>query len=488
MNSEYGERRDLLKSLLLAGIGGAALLAGASSAEATVVFENVLFAAAGSSTRRSEAARWGEIYKNVKDYGAVGNGSNDDASAIQAAVDAAVTVGATVYFPYGIYQIGSTITVTKSGGGDNSIKLVGEAPAQNQGMGSWIRGNVNGFLVKKVDIVGGVNTGDNLRGIEGLGFQNTAPSITNAAGGGCVQWSGNTTGYIDSCSFLSAGGNNVNYCILLNGPPNALSEGDVNNVTVKNCKFQGGYTDGGSDNGSVGVQGGQITIQDCSFQFLGWGARNSSQPVNIFGSRFERNGVGIGLGYDSDGSGAGGGNWVVQGCSLEGNSTGIQVFAGGNILISCCSVRGEGAPVQGQYGLNIVGSVGPMVLENFSVSGSHAISSVFITRATSLTCIGVTLSQSPPGTTWTFPDTGLNSSRNGIQLINCDTTLQITFNELPGGSVGNGITTPLEGMTYDITDCNTSTFLATAASGGSGGTAHRRVRYNAASSIWQVIG
>lgn len=49
---------------------------------------------------------------NVKDYGALGNGSNDDSTSIQAALDACDSAGGgIVYFPKGTYNIGSGIIV-----------------------------------------------------------------------------------------------------------------------------------------------------------------------------------------------------------------------------------------------------------------------------------------------------------------------------------------------------------------------------------------
>jgi hypothetical protein len=67
---------------------------------------------------------------NVKDYGATGNGSTDDTTAMQAAIDAADTAPAgTVWFPNGTYKhtgliVGSTNT---SGNGRQShVSLVGE--------------------------------------------------------------------------------------------------------------------------------------------------------------------------------------------------------------------------------------------------------------------------------------------------------------------------------------------------------------------------
>jgi hypothetical protein len=96
---------------------------------------------------------------------------------------------------------------------------------------------------------------------------------------------------------------------------------------------------------------------------------------------------------------------------------------------------------------------------------------------------------------WIMPKA---TSKANVQYINCDNPTGSTndaagsqsgmnFADLPGQS-GVIMTTPIEGMTYDIVNCNAATFLATAAGAGTGATAHRRVRYNAATPAWQVIG
>lgn len=56
---------------------------------------------------------------DVKDYGAVGDGTTDDTTAIQAAINALPTAGGVVHFPKGIYKVMSTITV---GNGTNSLQ------------------------------------------------------------------------------------------------------------------------------------------------------------------------------------------------------------------------------------------------------------------------------------------------------------------------------------------------------------------------------
>lgn len=59
---------------------------------------------------------------NVKDYGAIGNGVIDDATAINAAITACQTAGGgTVWFPNASYKVNSTITVNSS----NAIHLMG---------------------------------------------------------------------------------------------------------------------------------------------------------------------------------------------------------------------------------------------------------------------------------------------------------------------------------------------------------------------------
>lgn len=52
---------------------------------------------------------------NVRDYGAVGNGTTDDTAAIQSAITAASTSHQMVYLPVGKYKITATLTVPASG-------------------------------------------------------------------------------------------------------------------------------------------------------------------------------------------------------------------------------------------------------------------------------------------------------------------------------------------------------------------------------------
>jgi hypothetical protein len=86
----------------------------------------------GSMAARKITDAGGQIY-NVKAFGAVGNGVNDDTAEIQAAIDACGAAGGgTVYLPAGDYKISSTLFI---GDGDetalsttNSIGFVGDGP------------------------------------------------------------------------------------------------------------------------------------------------------------------------------------------------------------------------------------------------------------------------------------------------------------------------------------------------------------------------
>jgi len=80
-----------------------------------IVATNANVTSSGSNTPRTLAQRFADV-TNVLDFGAVGNGWTDDATAIQSAIDYASSIrnGGTVYFPPGIYAVGSALTVSHS--------------------------------------------------------------------------------------------------------------------------------------------------------------------------------------------------------------------------------------------------------------------------------------------------------------------------------------------------------------------------------------
>mgnify|MGYP003146939386 CR=1 FL=1 len=89
------------------------------------------------------------LFLNVKDFGALGDNSNDDASAIQSAIDSlntgddVITDGGVIYFPPGIYKINSALTFTA---GEDNITLLGTTGFSPEG-GT----NDGGAFIRKTD-------------------------------------------------------------------------------------------------------------------------------------------------------------------------------------------------------------------------------------------------------------------------------------------------------------------------------------------------
>jgi hypothetical protein len=118
---------------------------------------------------------------SVKDFGAVGNDSNDDTTSIQAAINYANTIGGDVYFPPGIYKITNGLTINNSGDTTARIKasLYGDSSASvlirgmagsydmltitgGTGAGAESHQVIRGLFFVKEDYVGFCVGGDNL--------------------------------------------------------------------------------------------------------------------------------------------------------------------------------------------------------------------------------------------------------------------------------------------------------------------------------------
>lgn len=87
---------------------------------------NGLFLATGAgAVQRSFQSAMSDVFFNVKNYGAVGNGIADDTSAVQNAITAAAAVGGgTVFLPPGTYLINAALTIASS---PASVSVVGSS-------------------------------------------------------------------------------------------------------------------------------------------------------------------------------------------------------------------------------------------------------------------------------------------------------------------------------------------------------------------------
>src|SRR5215813_7605157 len=83
---------DIPRRLFLGSAVGALALRPSRRAQADTAFTNFRFAATGAPAARTMPERLSDVI-NVKDWGAVGNNTGDDSTAIQNAIDYCISLG-----------------------------------------------------------------------------------------------------------------------------------------------------------------------------------------------------------------------------------------------------------------------------------------------------------------------------------------------------------------------------------------------------------
>ena len=86
--------------------------------------------ATAASPNGISTAQWDETHVidgvfDVLDYGAVGDGVTDDTAAIQAALDAALAAGGTMFLPAGIYRCNSALIFGNTAGYQKPVRIIG---------------------------------------------------------------------------------------------------------------------------------------------------------------------------------------------------------------------------------------------------------------------------------------------------------------------------------------------------------------------------
>lgn len=323
------------------------------------------------------------LFFNVLDYGATGNGTTNDSTALQAAVDAAKTAGGgTVFFPEGTYlgtfTISSTSGIQIVGSGWNSIIKI---PASSTA-------NAIKILSSSKIRIASIQIDGNKTNVSTAGTQyQTVNGIYIDAGTDVIV----ENCYIHDCYY---GG------VLTEG----LVAGACSRITVKNCRFLdnrdnqvfirpncsniliegntcvgSGYSGIGAiystylrifnnhceTNGPTTAEGDGITVVACSYFVI---ANNVCKDNGIAGIRLNLSNETGGAGNINDSYGEVIGNVINCG---GGTEAGMLIENSDNVLI-------EGNFVDNaQYGLNI-GLVTKLIvrnnrLRNMSGSGSNGI-------------------------------------------------------------------------------------------------------------------
>lgn len=136
---------------------------------------------------------------NVKNYGAVGDGSHDDTSAIQSCINAALATAkgtSTVYFPAGTYKITATLVCSSATGtaGGKGVYLLGDGHEasqifKNSSFGPAVTFNGNG---------GPAGNNTQFGGMENITVNG------NASTGGLVQTNSAQQMLFKGCSFIGS--------------------------------------------------------------------------------------------------------------------------------------------------------------------------------------------------------------------------------------------------------------------------------------------
>jgi hypothetical protein len=316
-------------------------------------------------------------------------------------------------------------------------------------------------------------------------------------------WSGTTVSFTTTVSQGSAGASDR---LIFAPAAGCIRLSSTVSGTVRDCVLTGfiGITTSEVDVNTTGQQSGaesySVVVQGNKIQAAGHSAatggtalyltNNSSSIVNdinafwvgtrisglansIIGGRHETCYYGIAMQGDQNSDNIIASANLIASHTMESNAYAVVQIGGGSVHFDAVNVLCQNS--NGQFGLYL--SAGRMVISASSVQGNWAKYAIYVVDAGNvaghIAFIGVEAAN--------FFGGGSGAWRTPVQAWwgTC------TFANLPTGS---GSPAPVQGETYDISDCNTSTFLATAAGGGTGASAHRRVRWNAAATAWQVVG
>jgi hypothetical protein len=241
--------------------------------------------------------------RNVRNYGATGNGSTDDTAAIQKALDAAVS-GDSIYFPTGTYHISGSVDVHTSNVrvyGDGAASVIKGDTTQTDLVVVYNSGSMSGVRFDQLHFLGPrvfdktVNQGSGiaLNGVSGTQVTNCIFEGVGAA----LQESDTSSGTsLSGCQILDwgrvglflNGGDNIQSTSFNQHDPNSSNQvtshgiyihSGASGCTVQGCSFSGvryygiqlyGET-GGTTISNILISGNQFTnnAQDIAVETAG---------------------------------------------------------------------------------------------------------------------------------------------------------------------------------------------------------------------------
>lgn len=242
------------------------LMAGAASATAISNGES------GLSARTKLNNMLGSVF-NVKDYGATGDSSTDDTTAIQSAISAACNnglsgsngarKGGVVYFPAGVYKVIASLTMCA---GNASLHMVGDGRYS-----STIYGTFTGFIIDKPD-----DGKQNLEVVRSLGIVNNQASID----AGAIRFNAAEKGILEDLRISGFTG--------IEAVANTFVT-RISNIEII-CNGNAGSP------GSVGIYTAQVGVYQTRIQACDVGIQAQNAGLVIHGSAIEVTNIAIALG------------------------------------------------------------------------------------------------------------------------------------------------------------------------------------------------
>lgn len=373
--------------------------------------------------------------KNVKDFGATGDGVTDDWAAITAAVNWTTSGNrGIIHFPPGTYIVSQSIDYSNTPNPIGNIIFHGEIGL------STVVGNFADYVFRRqvLDTAGdgGVHT------VEGLTV------INNHATGGGIR-----IGYCVGAA--------VRDCIVtanlgINTASDDVFPGGVTSqeVAIENCTLRPGAHTSGS-HGILSVSDGPII--NCSIVgfdkgIIGWGQQGCQ---SVIGCHIELCGVGVTSGENPSGGSDTNAVMRISGCYFK--NCGTAISGGTSMIITGICIEAATGTIAGdpQYGIH--GSFGACLFVGITITGAfqqYGISLVADGQARNRsTFMGVQVTNTAGLGNWDVP------SPAGSQFIGCNYAPVTTMAALPAFPVGINTTAWSGGVTTLSLFYNISGFI-----------------------------